>query len=146
MPSVTGPPFPPLPHVQDPARPVIDDPVWTYPSRCAGGGGIALLRAWPTDRGGHLAILTDSGVGVSITNAAEDIAPKLAKLLPGPLVVMEHYPRTGPDCQEHMDQVVVVNGVPHWRPVWPIPPVNPRFAENDAWMRGPGSIVLTARK
>lgn len=134
--------FPSLPHVQDPATPVINDPAWTYPSRCAGGGGLALLRAWPTADGGHLAILTDRDLGVSITNAAEDIAPKIANLLPGSLVVLEHYPHTGPYCAEHLDQVVVVRGVPGWRPIWPIPPVNPDFAETDGWMRSMGHTLL----
>lgn len=142
----TDSPFPPLPRVPDPDVLEADEPAWTYPSSCAGGGGIALLRVWRTDNGGHLAMLTENGIGVSITNAAEEITAKLSLNYPGPLVVLEHYRKGDGADHERLDQVVVPPGRSAlWRPVWPIPPVNPDHADHRDWMRDRGHALLVAR-
>ncbi|OEV09248.1 hypothetical protein [Streptomyces nanshensis] len=136
--------FPLLPPVPRPDELVLDDPAWTFPSVCAGGGGMALLRVWRT-ADGHLAIVTESGVGVSITNSAEEITAKLRAQFPGRLTVMEHW-RTGDGADhERLDQVIVTGRRTRWRPVWPIPPTNPDYAVHEAWMRAYGDALLVAR-
>jgi len=138
--------FPPLPSVPDPLLLVTDDPAWTYSSACAGGGGIALLRVWRTADGGHLAIVTENGIAVSITNAAEEISAALTARYPGPLVVLEHYRAGDGAAYDRLDQVLTLPGrASRWRPVWPIPPANPDFELHQAWMRECGSALLTAR-
>ncbi|MER6125341.1 hypothetical protein ABT173_22425 [Streptomyces sp. NPDC001795] len=149
MPPLSVPadnPFLPLPRVPDPHRLEVDEPAWTYPSSCAGGGGIALLRVWRTADGGYLAILTENGIGVSITNAAEEIGAKLAANFPGPLVVLEHYRAGDGADHERLDQVLVLPGrSAQWRAVWPVPPANPDYAVLRDWMRDYGTALLTAR-
>ncbi|MFJ3182599.1 hypothetical protein ACIPJN_29995 [Streptomyces sp. NPDC086796] len=138
--------FPPLPIVPDPHHLVTDDPAWTYTSACAGGGGIALLRVWRTAGDGHLAIVTENGIAVSITNAAEEISAALADRYPGPLVILEHYRAGDGAPHDRLDQVLVVPGrAPRWRPVWPTGPANPNFAINRTWMSELGSVLLAAR-
>jgi DNA ligase (NAD+) len=137
--------FPPLPHVPDPHDLVADDQTWTYPSSCAGGGGRAHLRVWRTADGGHLAIVTENGIGVTVTNVAEEINARLTARFPGPLVVLEHW-RAG-DGANHarLDQALAPAGHrPQWRPVWPIPPVNPDHAAHQHWMRDCGNALLAA--
>ncbi|MGW1290761.1 hypothetical protein ACWD4N_46200 [Streptomyces sp. NPDC002586] len=138
--------LPPLPRVLDPREPLLDDPVWAYPSHCAGGGGVAHLRVWATDQNGHLAVVTEKGIGVTITNAAEDIHAKLANAHRGPLVVLEHWTAGDGAPYARLDQVhMASSGEPQWRAVWPIPPANPRFAVHHEWMRAFGAILLAAR-
>ncbi|MEO3976984.1 hypothetical protein [Streptomyces sp. CAU 1734] len=149
MPSHHHEDFPSLPIVPDPHHLVVDDPAWTYTSACAGGGGIALLRVWRTAGDGRLAIVTENGIAVSITNAAEEISAALAVQHsghPGPLVVLEHYRAGDGAPHDRLDQVLVVPGhAPRWRPVWPTGPANPRFAINRTWMHEVGNVLLTAR-
>ncbi|WP_432158584.1 hypothetical protein [Streptomyces sp. bgisy153] len=138
--------FPALPSIPDPLLLVTDDPAWTYASSCAGGGGIALLRVWRTADGGHLAIVTENGISVSITNAAEEISAALTARYPGPLVILEHYRAGDGADHERLDQVLAQPGrTPQWRPVWPIPPANPDFEAHQAWMSEYGNALLTAR-
>lgn len=129
-----------------PALPVADtlvlaDPVWSHPGLYV--GGVAHLRVWTTTTGGHLAVVTEQGMGVSVTNAAEDIHSALVGLYGPGVVHLEHYPteqRGGDDPT--LDQVAVVDGRPRWRRVWPVPPVNPDHYELDAWGRAGGAAVL----
>ncbi|MFE6274069.1 hypothetical protein ACFVQ9_35370 [Streptomyces goshikiensis] len=138
--------FPALPYVPDPHQLVFDDPVFTFFSPHMGGGGLAALRVWRTAEGGHLAIVTERGLGLSITNAAEVITTALSALLPGPLVVLEHWmPGDGAD-HDRLDQVLVPVGLrPQWRRVWPTPPTNPGHAAYEEWMRSCGHALLAAR-
>lgn len=137
--------FPPLPHIPDPHTPLVDDPAFTFPASCAGGGGMAGLRVWRTADGGHLALVTEKGLGVSITNAAEEITAALNARFRGSLVILEHWlPGDGAD-HDRLDQVLVPPGrAPRWRPVWPVPPANPDHAAHREWMRTCGRTLLTA--
>lgn len=137
----------PLPGVLDPHNPLVDEPTWTYPSTCAGGGGVARLRVWPTDQNGHLAIVTEKSMGVSITNAAEDIYTKLAAAHPGPLIVLEHWPAGDGAPYDRLDQVHAPQGAgPLWLAIWPVPSENPRFNAHEEWMHAFGTTLLTARR
>ncbi|WP_217231393.1 hypothetical protein [Streptomyces anulatus] len=137
--------FPPLPSIPNPHQLVTYDPAWVYTSACAGGGGMALLRVWRTADGGRLAIVTENGIAVSITNAAEEISAALTARCTGPLVVLEHYPAGDGAPHDRLDQVLAVPGsTPRWRPVWPTSSANPDYATNRAWMDTYGTTLLAA--
>uniref|UniRef100_UPI003F4949B4 hypothetical protein n=1 Tax=Actinokineospora sp. CA-119265 TaxID=3239890 RepID=UPI003F4949B4 len=107
--------FPPLPV---PARLVLDDPAWTYGGPHA--SGIARARVWETTDQGHLAVVTDAGLGRSITNAAEEVWASLAqRFAPAGLVMIEHYATADPDRADTLDQVVIEAGWAAWRHLWP---------------------------
>ncbi len=104
---MTGPGLPPLGEL------VTDDPCWRYPSACLAGEGIAHLRVWVTaDRSGYLAVVSETGLGASITNSIEDIWDVLAALYPGPLTLIEHYPvgESFPVDGEHLDLAILWGG------------------------------------
>ncbi|WP_433242365.1 hypothetical protein [Actinomadura nitritigenes] len=136
-------PFPPLPA---PLELRLNVPAWRYPSRCAAGHGVGQLRIWScrvADRLGHLAIVTECGIGATTTNSAEPIWGILRRSFMGPLVLLEHWPQAqSPDVGEHLDQVVVACGLETWRAIWPTPPTNPAHLEFEAWMAVHGRELL----
>lgn len=136
--------FPPLPSTGDL---VVDDPVWSYRSGTLAGGGLAHLRVW-TAEPGHVAIVTELGMGSSTTNSAEYIWEALIDQYGQPLVMLEHYPpdQTMPGHSENLDQVVVVDGRPRWQRIWPTHPDHPEHTELDAWMHSYGFDLLAGRK
>ncbi|OXM54465.1 hypothetical protein [Amycolatopsis alba] len=109
--------FPPLPA---PGDLVPSEPVWSYPAT-ARSGGYAHLRLFTVPGGGHLALVTDPGLGTSVTNAAEHIHAALTSQYGEPLWMIEHYPaaRTMPDDGETLDLVDLVGREPVWRQIWP---------------------------
>jgi hypothetical protein len=71
----------------------LDDPFWRYPSGAGAGEGVARLRVWAASGGtGHLAVVTELGLGASITNSIEDIWDDLRARWHGDLTLLEHYP------------------------------------------------------
>ncbi|MGW1976709.1 hypothetical protein [Streptomyces sp. NPDC001889] len=135
-----------LAHIPEPRRPVTDEPAWRYPSSCAGGGGSARLRVWRTGGGGRLAVVTELGAGVSVTNAAEEITAALTARFPGPLTVFEHWRAGDGAAHDRLDQVHAPAGArPRWRPVWPLAPAHPDHAAHREWMRTAGAVLLTTR-
>lgn len=96
-----------------------DEPAWTYPSPT--GPASRRLRMWdlglPTPRY-LMAVITEAGQGMSITNAAVQIKAALAAEYPEDwLEIIEHWPAgTGCDPAEHYDQVAVLPFMgPQWR-------------------------------
>ncbi|MBF6333587.1 hypothetical protein [Nocardia transvalensis] len=133
--------FPPLPSRNENWW-IEDIPNWRYPSACAAGFGIAHLRAFG-DVGADLVIVSERGIGASVTNSAEYIWAAVAEDFGdrnGDVpVLLEHWPAgAGATEEEHLDQVVVVDGVPRWRPIWPVPETNPNHGDNAAWMQAVG--------
>jgi hypothetical protein len=123
-----------------------DDPFWRYTSACLAGEGIAHLRVWATSNG-HLAILSETGVGATITNSANEIwAAVGAAYGADGLIVLEHWPAgDGIDTEEHLDQMMMADdGRPSWRRIWPTPATNPHHGELEAWMRTYGHDLLAA--
>jgi hypothetical protein len=92
-----------------------------------------------------LAVVTDVGLGASITNSIEDIWDSLAARLGEPLFLFEHWtaqPAIGEE--EHLDQVVVHGRSPSWRRIWPTPASNTWHAEFETWMARYGHRILAA--
>ncbi|MGV9836696.1 hypothetical protein ACWDUL_21245 [Nocardia niigatensis] len=137
--------FPPLPS-RSGSWWVEDIPDWSYRSSCAAGYGIAHLRAFG-DLGTELVIVSERGIGASITNSAEHIwaavADDFGNRNGDVPVLLEHWPAgAGATEDEHLDQLVVIDGKPHWRRIWPVPETNPDHAENAAWMQAVGHAVI----
>jgi hypothetical protein len=124
-----------------PALPALGDliagePQWRYPGgSCAGEYGVARLRVWETPEG-HLAVVTETGEGVSVTNAAASIWPALAVRFPGALTVIEHWPASqSPGTGEHYDLMwAPPRTAPAWSRLWPLPPGHPQAVAYGAWM------------
>jgi len=116
---------------------------WWYPSRdCAGGEGLARLRVW-TAGDGHLAAVTELGIGVSITNAISDIWQLLDEDYPGPLILVEHWPASqAGNTGEHLDLVQARDRRPDWQRLWPTAAANPCHAAAEAWMAASGHVIL----
>jgi hypothetical protein len=123
-------------------------PFWRYPSACLAGEGVARLRVWAAPSGtGHLAVVTELGLGASITNSIEDIWDDLRARWPDGLTLLEHYPAAEslPDDEDHLDQVVIGPGrEPAWRRVWPVSASNPDRDQLAGWMSRHGHRITRA--
>lgn len=134
----------PLPPPLGPLQ--VDDPAWRYPSPdCAGRSGVARLRVWVAGAGhaGYVAVVTELGIGVSITNAIADIAGVLTAEFGSPLALIEHWPAAqAPETGEHLDLVDVDGRTPRWGRLWPTSPRHPDHQAHNAWMAAHAAIVL----
>jgi hypothetical protein len=109
---------------------------WRYDSACGDGYGLARLALWRAPVG-HVAMVSDLGIGASVTNSAENVWAALVVDYPGPLVLLEHYPggaQGGELDEEHIDQADVVDGQPRWRRIWPIRRSHPLYDELHSWV------------
>jgi len=135
-------PFPPLPPVDDAqAALVCDERAWPDRSACAAGGGIAHLRVWKASSG-HVAIVTETGLGASTTNSAGEIWDELTACFPGPLVLLEHWPAGDGDDHDRLDQVGLIGRRPTWRRISPTGLANPDHNLYRAWMQAYGHDLL----
>jgi hypothetical protein len=126
--TITTAEWPPLPDI---LALVSDQPDWRYPSFAA-SGGTARLQIWIT-RDGHLAVVTWSGEGTSVANAAEDVHRELRRMIPaGELAVIEHTPADDP-FTAYWEQFAVDGGDARWRHVWPAAPDSPDYDRLAAW-------------
>lgn len=92
-----------------------DDPEWPLPGLGGGPSSPRRLRVWQRPAGELLAVITERGPGVSVTNVAEHVHAALSAAYAGrPLRVLEHYPPE-PGELESFDEITVVAGQPHWR-------------------------------
>ncbi|MGW0633776.1 hypothetical protein [Streptomyces sp. NPDC002758] len=150
QPTTAAHPFPALPRIADAQDNLItDDPAWNYRSGCAAGGGMAHLRVWADSTSpvrGHLAIVTETGLGATITNSAGEIWAELAQRYPGPLVVIEHWVDEVGEDGDRLDQVAIAGRQPTWRRVWPTPATNPHHAALEEWMEACGHKLLAAAR
>jgi hypothetical protein len=119
-----------------------DTQQWWYPSH--GREGIARLRVW-TAGSGYLAVVTELGIGVNITNAISDIWQILDEDYGGPLILIEHWPAgQAGGVGEHLDLVRARDDPPDWCRLWPAPPSDPWHAAAEAWMAASGHVILAA--
>lgn len=125
---------------------LVDDPQWRYPARdCAGGSGVARLRVWAAARphAGHVVVVTELGIGVSVTNAIADIAAAVSAQFTGPIYLVEHWPAAQGACgEEHLDLAAVHGRNPEWVRLWPTAAAHPHHAAANAWMADHGPTVL----
>jgi hypothetical protein len=133
--------FPDLPQ---PRELIVDEPFWQYQPLYVTSGGAAHLRIWST-RANHkqlLAMVTELGLGPSITNSIENIWQVLAGQYPDTeIVLLEHYPAAESLGEEHLDQVVVDQHAPDWRRIWPCAPANPNVESFSQWMTAFGPLA-----
>ncbi|PPJ36464.1 hypothetical protein C5E45_20685 [Nocardia nova] len=125
---------------------VEDIPDWSYQSSCAAGFGTAHLRVFG-DLGTDLVIVSERGIGASVTNSAEHtwaaVANDFGTHRGEVPVLLEHWPAgQGATDTEHLDQLVVIDGAPRWRRIWPVPEANPDHAENAAWTQAIGHTAI----
>jgi hypothetical protein len=93
---------------------------------------------------GHLAVVTETGRGGSVTESAGQIWAGLARRYGPSLVLLEHVPapETG-EGAETLDLVRVgAGGEPHGARVWPTPEDNPRHAGLELWMAKYGHQIV----
>lgn len=125
---------------------IVDDPFWRYPSAAVSGEGVAHLRVWLTadPEPGHLAVVTETGLGASVTESAGQILAELARRYGPSLVLLEHYLAPEADDAESIDLVRIGgDGQPHWTRIWPTPEDHPRHAELQLWMATYGHQIVS---
>lgn len=109
----------------------------------AGPRGVARLRAW-TAGDGRLAVVTDLGRGLSVTEAQPGLWKMLADRFGRPFAMAEHWPegRSGP---AHVDLVLPpgTEGTGLLR-IWPVTDGHPLREYVDAWWSLCGDTVLSA--
>ena len=124
---------------------IVDDPFWRYLAGLA-REGVAHLRVWTTVTvpPGHLAIVTETGSGASVTESAGLIWAELARRYGPSVVLLEH--RLAPEFGEGKEILDLVrigaSGSPHWTRIWPTPEENPRHARLELWMATGGHQIV----
>src|SRR5208337_4226968 len=73
---------------------LVDDPFWQYPARGLAREGVGHLRAWAIAAAapGYLAVVTETGGIISVTESAGRIWAELARRYGPSLVLLEHHP------------------------------------------------------
>jgi hypothetical protein len=126
---------------------VVDDPFWRYPAGGLAWEAVAHLRVWLTTgpEPGHLAVVTETGLGVSVTESAGHIWAELACRYGHSVVLFEHHPL--PELGEGAETLDLVcigaDGSPHWTRVGPTPEDNPRHAGLELWMATDGHRIVS---
>ena len=102
---------------------LVDDPFWQYPAWGLAREGAGHLRVWAiaTAAPGYLAVVTETGGIISVTESAGRIWAGLARRYGPSLVLLEHHPAPGSgEGMETLDLVCAgADGSPHWSRVWP---------------------------
>ena len=91
-----------------------------------------------------LAVVTDTGGIISVTESAGRIWADLARRFGPSLVLLEHHPAPEPgEGVETLDLVRIgADGSPHWSRVWPTSEDNPRHAGLEWWMAAHGHQIV----
>jgi hypothetical protein len=109
---------------------VADEPLWRHPACGLAAEGVAHLRIWTTatDPPGHLAVVTETGLGAPVTESAGRIWADLVRRYGPSLVLLEHH--RAPELAEGVETLDLVrigaDGSPHWSRVWSASEENPR--------------------
>ena len=98
---------------------LVDDPFWQYPARGLAREGAGHLRVWAiaATAPGYLAVVTETGGIISLTESAGRIWAGLARRYGPSLVLLEHHPAPGSgEGMETLDLVRIgADQSPHWR-------------------------------
>ena len=126
---------------------IVDDPFWRHPAWGLAAEGVAHLRIWTaaTDPPGHLAVVTETGLGNSVTESAGRIWAELVRGYGPSLVLLVHHP--APELAEGVETLDLVrigaDGSPHWTRVWPTPEDHPRHVGLELWMAADGHQIVS---
>jgi hypothetical protein len=126
---------------------LVDDPFWQYPAWGLAREGVGHLRVWATAAAsaGYLAVVTETGGIISVTESAGRIWADLARRYGSSLVLLEHHP--APEFGEGVETLDLVrigaDGSPHWSRIWPTPKDNPRHAGLELWMTTDGYRIVS---
>jgi len=101
-------------------RLAFEERAWLYQAPDGGPAGFARLRVWEGTDGGHFAVVTESGAGLSVTEAAELIRNRLRNVYGEPFGLAELWPE-GHSGPAHLDLVLPVRPGcrPQWLRLWP---------------------------
>ena len=123
---------------------IVDDPFWRFPAGGVAREGAGHLRVWATTPG-CLAVVTETGDAVSVTESAGRIWAELARRFGRSLVLLEH--NLAPEFGEGMETLDLVrigaDGSSHWTRIWPTPEENPRHARLELWMATYGHQIVS---
>src|SRR5690242_11002828 len=101
-----------------PGELLVDDPFWPYPARGLAREGTGHVRVWATAAAsaGYLAVVTETGGLISITESAGRIWAGLARRYGPSFVLLEHRPAPGSgEGMKTLDLVRIgADGSPHW--------------------------------
>ena len=95
----------------------VDDRAWEMPTYARRPPSIHRLRVWETTSGDLLAVISETGDGVPVTDVAADAYAAVRSLYDGARV-FEHYPRSR-DEPETLDEIRVSDGRTTWTRVAP---------------------------
>jgi hypothetical protein len=126
---------------------IVDEPFWRHPAWGLAAEGVAHLRIWTTatDPPGHVAVVTETGLGASVTESAGRIWAELVRRYGPSLVLLEHHPAPAlAEGAETLDLVRIgADGSAHWTRVWPAAGENPRHAGLELWMAAHGRQIVS---
>jgi len=92
-----------------------------------------------------VAVVTETGLGNSVTESAGRIWAELVRGYGPPLVLLEHHP--APELAEGAETLDLVrigaDGSSHWTRVWPTPEEHPRHAGLEVWMAKYGYLIVS---
>lgn len=96
-----------------------DEPQWPMPSPLTREPSLRRLRVWEVNAT-LVAVITERGIGTSVTNAAREAYTAVHLRFPGARV-FEHYPAdVGVSDVEHFDEISFTpEGRMEWKP-WPL--------------------------
>jgi hypothetical protein len=128
---------------------VLDDPMWVFRAGPERGApeGLARLRVWRAgETSGHFAVITEKGLGLSVTTGAREIWRVLAEQYGPPLGLAEHWPHEqSPHIGVHVDLVLAPphpGSEPEWSRLWPVHRYNPHYALFEAWWTAYGLDII----
>jgi hypothetical protein len=126
---------------------IADVPFWRYSAAALAGEGIARLRVWLTATAspGYLAVVTETGLAVSVTESVRRIWAGLARRYGPSLVLLEHHLASeAGEGTETLDLLrFSADGSPHRTRVWPTLEDNPRHAQLELWMATDGYQIVS---
>jgi hypothetical protein len=110
LPDPTQPPS----DTAQPARLILDDHRWPMPQPGQLHGSPRRLRLYEFPFGGHVAVVSENGAGMSIVSIAEHVYTALHHQYPGFFRMVEHRPAR-PGVPEQIDEITLnATGEPRW--------------------------------